>query len=378
MNKTTVAQQDKPVRHLRSVESISLLSGRVSSRPFVGSTLQMKPICACGGGCPRCTSKIGSANAMAEQLRSPAVAPPTSGRADHLLQAKLSMGASHDPLEQEADRVADQVMAAPAHSAVSGVPPHIQRFMGQATGQTGTAPASVDRVLSSSGRPLEPALQHDMEQRFGHNFSRVRVHSGAAAEQSARDVNAHAYTVGHNMVFDAGRFAPGTHEGRRLIAHELTHVVQQGRAVTASVIQRQPAAGGNAVAQDAAQTVNEEKKDETSPCPSWFRDGESLSKRAAEEYVRNDLTPLSQGTVQKIECEKPFSNGNYGCYVHFSDGLVIRVIVRRQDVVVGVPPITTLTPPADRPLCFYDYSCPEGQLVLSKRECKSGGKKKVS
>ena len=67
-----------------------------------------------------------------------------------------------------------------------------------------------------------------MEQRFGHDFSRVRVHSGAAAEQSARDVNANAYTVGHDIVFGAGRFAPGTYEGRRLIAHELTHVLQQG------------------------------------------------------------------------------------------------------------------------------------------------------
>jgi hypothetical protein len=66
-----------------------------------------------------------------------------------------------------------------------------------------------------------------MGQRFGHDFSRVRVHSGGAAEQSAREVNAHAYTVGHDIVFGAGRFSPGTHEGQRLIAHELTHVVQQ-------------------------------------------------------------------------------------------------------------------------------------------------------
>jgi outer membrane protein OmpA-like peptidoglycan-associated protein len=66
-----------------------------------------------------------------------------------------------------------------------------------------------------------------MEQRFGHDFSRVRVHSGDAAEQSAEDVNAQAYTVGHNVVFGAGRFAPATLEGRRLIAHELAHVLQQ-------------------------------------------------------------------------------------------------------------------------------------------------------
>lgn len=143
------------------------------------------------------------------------------------LQAKLSIGASDDPLEQEADRVADQVLAMPANSTVSAAPPLTQRYAGQASEGTGTAPASVDRVLASSGRPMEPALRQDMEQRFGHDFSGVRVHSGEAAEQSAREVNANAYTVGHNIVFGVGRFAPETHEGRRLIAHELTHVIQQ-------------------------------------------------------------------------------------------------------------------------------------------------------
>ena len=67
-----------------------------------------------------------------------------------------------------------------------------------------------------------------MEQHFGHDFSQVQVHSGSAAEQSARDVNAYAYTVGHHIVFGAGQFKPGAHQGQRLIAHELTHVVQQG------------------------------------------------------------------------------------------------------------------------------------------------------
>jgi hypothetical protein len=144
-----------------------------------------------------------------------------------VLQRKLMIGASTDPLEQEADRVADQVMSAPLNSKVNAIPPRIQRFSGQASEGLGTAPPSVDRVLASPGRPLESALRQDMEQRFGHDFSHVRVHSDATAEQSARDVNAHAYTVGRDIVFSAGRFAPGTNEGRRLIGHELTHVVQQ-------------------------------------------------------------------------------------------------------------------------------------------------------
>jgi hypothetical protein len=154
----------------------------------------------------------------------------------NVLQRKLTIGASNDPLEQEADRVAEQVMAISAHSVVSGTP-RIQRYIGQASEGENTAPASVDRVLTSSGRPLEPALQQDMEQRFGNDFSQVRVHTGGVAAQSARDVNAHAYTVGNNVVFGAGQFAPGTQEGRRLIAHELTHIIQQNVLAT-NVIQR--------------------------------------------------------------------------------------------------------------------------------------------
>lgn len=142
-------------------------------------------------------------------------------------QPKLTIGRSNDPLEQEADRVAEQVLAAPAHAAVRAAPPRIQRYSAQAAGVMDNAPASVDRVLASAGRPLDTALQQDMGQRFGYDFSRVRVHVGATAEQSAREVNAHAYTVGHNLVFGAGQFAPGSRVGRHLLAHELTHVVQQ-------------------------------------------------------------------------------------------------------------------------------------------------------
>src|SRR5271165_6780790 len=74
---------------------------------------------------------------------------------------------------------------------------------------------------------MDASTRAYFEPRFGHDFSRVRVHVGAAAERSALDVNAQAYTVGDDIVFGAGRFAPGTLEGRRLLAHELTHVVQQ-------------------------------------------------------------------------------------------------------------------------------------------------------
>jgi hypothetical protein len=152
------------------------------------------------------------------------------------LQTNLTVNEPGDVYEREADRIADQVMATPAHPAVRGAPLPIQRLAEQPTGQA--APSSVDQALASPGRPLEPALRQDMEQRFGHDFSRVRVHTDAAAEQSARDVNAHAYTVGHDIVFAKGRFAPATHKGRRLIAHELAHVAQNQSGDEANVVRR--------------------------------------------------------------------------------------------------------------------------------------------
>jgi hypothetical protein len=152
------------------------------------------------------------------------------------IQAKLTVNAPGDIYEQEADRVADQVLAAPEHS-LSIAPPRIQRFAGASAGQA-DAPASVERALASPGRSLEPALRKDMEQRFVSDFSKVRVHSDATAEQSTLEVNAKAYTVGHDIVFGAGRFAPLTHEGRKLIAHELTHVVQQNYGSNGSALEQ--------------------------------------------------------------------------------------------------------------------------------------------
>ncbi|TBW39880.1 DUF4157 domain-containing protein [Azotobacter chroococcum] len=146
------------------------------------------------------------------------------------LQTKLTIGASNDPLELEADRVADQVMARPAHAALSGASPCIRRFSGQQDGLM-EAPPSVGRALASLGQPLEPALRQDMEQRFGYDFSQVRIHTGMQAAESAASVDALAYTVGNHVVFGANKFVPSTTAGSQLLAHELAHVVQQSNSV---------------------------------------------------------------------------------------------------------------------------------------------------
>lgn len=82
-------------------------------------------------------------------------------------------------------------------------------------------------ALSSSGQPLDGGTRAFMESRFGHDFSQVRVHTDTQASESAKAVNALAYTVGPNIVFQSGQYAPETAAGKRLLAHELTHVVQQ-------------------------------------------------------------------------------------------------------------------------------------------------------
>jgi hypothetical protein len=183
------------------------------------------------------------------------------------VQRDLVVGGSNDQFEQEANRIADQVMRMPAvlqenpAAATFGASNHaIQRkcACGGTPGPTGEhcrkkrlslqrrtasshgstdAPSLVHEVLRSPGQPLDTATRVFMEPRFGHDFSGVRVHTGTAAARSAQDLSAHAYTLGRDIVFGATQFAPATGPGQRLIAHELTHVLQQKEGRT-SVIQR--------------------------------------------------------------------------------------------------------------------------------------------
>jgi hypothetical protein len=96
------------------------------------------------------------------------------------------------------------------------------------------APPVVHEVLRSPGGALDGETRSFMESRLGHDFSRVRVHDDARAAESARAVGAKAYTVGRDVVFGPGQYAPGNDGGRRLLAHELTHVIQQGASGTKS------------------------------------------------------------------------------------------------------------------------------------------------
>src|SRR4051794_31093323 len=113
-----------------------------------------------------------------------------------------------------------------------------------------TAPAT-PAPLESVGRPLDPETHSSMSARFGHDFTKVRIHDDAQAAESAREFGARAYTVGNDIVFGAGTFATDTVDGQRLLAHELTHVVQQSSAAPVAQAKLESSTPGDAAEREA-------------------------------------------------------------------------------------------------------------------------------
>lgn len=174
--------------------------------------LQRKTKCACGGGCPTCREK-----------------------------SNLNISQPNDPLEIEADQIADQIMRMPVRNiglsnTRGGYNPGTQRKCNACEDDNEPLqriPQSLGDVSgnfisdSGAGRPLDHATRDFFEPRFGRDLGHVRIHTGPQAAESARSVNARAYTSGCNVVFGEGQYYPGTEAGNRLIAHELAHTLQQ-------------------------------------------------------------------------------------------------------------------------------------------------------
>ncbi|WP_146348159.1 eCIS core domain-containing protein [Phaeobacter marinintestinus] len=168
------------------------------------------------------------------------------------IQPKLTLSRPGDSYEQEADRIAERVVSTRPMPLTGPLPvsPLLQRQPAEEdeeeqetlqakpaggvrnSGALGHAAAAV----ASGGRRMTPAERAFFEPRFGRDFSRVRLHDGPRAAEAARNIGARAYTLGSDIAFAAGQYAPDTHTGRRLLAHELTHTVQQ--ASTAGTVHR--------------------------------------------------------------------------------------------------------------------------------------------
>jgi hypothetical protein len=155
------------------------------------------------------------------------------------IQTKLTVSEPGDQYEEEADRVADQVMrmAAPPpppagedeENKSGGLPPLVQASADGVPAVTPDLEASI-RQLKGTGHPLPGTERTFFEERLNVDLSNVRVHTGPDAVQASRDLRARAYTVGSDIAFNEDQYQPGSSDGRQLLAHELTHVVQQGGA----------------------------------------------------------------------------------------------------------------------------------------------------
>ncbi len=165
-------------------------------------------------------------------------------------------------------------------------------------------PPIVHEALGSSGQPLDASTRAFMETRLGHDFGRVQVHADARAAESARALNAEAYTVGRDVVFGPGRYAPGTAAGRELLAHELTHVVQQaaGRGAPApeAVAEAQAQQSGRRIAAGNAPLIDARVRAGTLQRQEGKNELDEKAK-AIIAQARYDKTKAEERAVQVVK-----------------------------------------------------------------------------
>jgi hypothetical protein len=183
------------------------------------------------------------------------------------IQPKLTLNTPGDVYEQEAEHVSNHVMRMSDHASdkwpacgQKATDDMVHR-QPESSEQPGINPEVESQIhqMRGSGQPLPPSVRRSFEPRFGEDFSKVRVHTGPDASYVARQLNARAFTIGRDVMFAAGQYAPETAEGEKLLAHELTHVVQQGGGERTK-ISREPA--GDVVQRPAGpeQTLQDKYK----------------------------------------------------------------------------------------------------------------------
>jgi hypothetical protein len=281
--------------------------------PVGSSLLQRK--CACGGN--------PGASGECEECRRKRLAGPGSG-----IQAKLSVNKPGDRWEQEAERAADAVLAGRTPHSISGFAPGQPLMRVDDSTAVGDVPPSVHDTLASPGRALEASTQKFMEPRFGHDFGRVRVHTDQRAAESAWDINALAYTVGRHIVFGAGQYAPGTPQGRRLLAHELAHVTQQtgGASMVARQTPSQAPPPGQVAAESRAQWYPS-----FPGCGPWQRRRLDHQLTMARSHVRNAIAALQGELNPSPSGIITMASSALNDQFHTHDPRHIRTIISRME-----------------------------------------------
>ena len=169
------------------------------------------------------------------------------------IQCRLSVGAADDPLEQEAETMADKVMRMPEPVSVQRKCAHceeeeklqrkpsdtfLQRKGNDGAAVTGATLSGKIAASKGGGSGMDAGTLNFMEGRIGADFSGVKIHTGNEAVQMSRELNAQAFTVGNDIYFNENKYNPSSAEGKHLLAHELTHTVQQGQGIQPKVQKR--------------------------------------------------------------------------------------------------------------------------------------------
>jgi hypothetical protein len=275
---------------------LSLLRSAVGNRglqralaPMARSLLPIQRTCACGGG----------GDCHCEEEPWPVQRRPATGG--------IAINQPGDEYEREADRTADLVIRMPRATEATAselsrpaIAPYVQRQPSPPTAEAGTprlanSPSLEGRLAgaSASGFPLASGVRESMEANFGVDFSPVRVHTGPAAASLSDDLDAIAFTHGPDIYFAPGAYSPGTPTGQRLLAHELTHVVQQGGGSGATMRQMRPRA--------IQRAPNVETK------RYYFTGGGLLSGKAVHEGVETRL--LNDSANKNLIVEAPIPGG---------------------------------------------------------------------
>ncbi len=272
-------------------------------------------------------------------------APPSAQIPPAVLQTQPALGPAYDAYEREADQIADQVVStpesdladAPARTARAR-PGVIQRacpacseqddeglhaltrggLQRKATGTTRPAGPPADRAvgdaLRGGGQAMPRAERDYFEPRFGVDFSQVRIHHDATAAADA--VGARAFALGRDLVFARGAYAPATSTGRRLLAHELTHVLQQGGAVHRSTPRiGAPSAAIPSVVRHAAVPMLQAQPAEATPTGMFI----SQKMCPATKVVYLGQKQEGDNTAYKAYFEVSAGTKSCKVFVHFDD-----------------------------------------------------------
>lgn len=240
------------------------------------------------------------------------------------LQRKLTIRSVNDPLEREADRVAGEVMRMPDSKVSVGAEPLQMRRKCAACQEeeeaktlrtksasplqavTDGPPDIVHEVLRSPGQPLDAEARSFFEPRFGYDFGHVRLHFDEKADASARSVGALAYTVGSHVAFRSASYSPRTADGRQLLAHELTHVVQQSastgfRPASPSPAGAQASAAAVVADRNGGALLHSGRAVQRQPAPS----PEDRANAAADAAARRELESTLPGPGGTPQPQKP-------------------------------------------------------------------------